>query len=524
MDKSEIKSCVVENCGANSEQCPYLFFLKVPQNMERRVLWCDAMGIPVRKGRFYCCTRHFDIPGDFDGDSAADKSSGVRLKLKCDVLPHKSIPYQDEVRNIYSIYNQMLRTGKIERNYKSLLPAIEHDLNVKVPLNIKAEVLNKTYQFVIDEVTNYFKNHEKTKSRYQLVQHLKSCRDRLAVIANENLQCGTLQATLPYRNIQPFLQYEATASLDLPIDHKQLELLYFECEPNHIKVMVRPPKKEPTPNRGENHVDQDLFFTPGVRVNLVLPFLEVSRSILSNSEKYLVDGRSTLKPSELKPNGLEKFQKVDKPYRLKSAKVGQNATLEYLDILVQLFETYEFMLNQRSRSTLIFLLKQIRQEFEEYEMTELNVTYAFYLSAFKYFRVINDDIKPNRTDQDDYMYIKEVLNPEVNFHLNTAIGNESNSLNKIEDYFRPILDYVNSENGSKDGESYLKFSDTLKKAITYTCLDCNNTFDSVLAHLAIREHLYCGGKKWRCVNCRTKFKQLDIATNKWRHECVVRMK
>lgn len=96
MDKSEIKSCVVENCGANSEQCPYLFFLKVPQNMERRVLWCDAMGIPVRKGRFYCCTRHFDIPGDFDGDSAADKSSGVRLKLKCDVLPHKSIPYQGE--------------------------------------------------------------------------------------------------------------------------------------------------------------------------------------------------------------------------------------------------------------------------------------------------------------------------------------------------------------------------------------------------------------------------------------------
>uniref|UniRef100_A0A1Q3F086 THAP-type domain-containing protein n=1 Tax=Culex tarsalis TaxID=7177 RepID=A0A1Q3F086_CULTA len=522
MEKSEVKSCVVENCGANSEQCPYLFFLKVPQNVDRRVLWCDAMGIPVRKGRFYCCTRHFDIPGDFDGDSAADKTSGVRLKLKSDVLPHKSIPYQNEVRNIYSIYNQMLRTGKVEKNYKNLLPAIEQDLHVKVPLNIKAEVLDKTYQFLIDEVTNYFSKHANSKSRYQLVQYLKSKRDRLAEIANENVVRGTLHATLPYRSIQPFLQYEATGSLDLPIDHKQLELLYFECEPNHIKVMVRPPKNEPPPNRGENTVDYDLFFTPGVSVNLVLPFLEVSRSVLSNSERYLVDSKSTLKPSELKPNGLEKFQKVDKPYRLKSAKVGQNVTLEYLDILVNLFETYEFMLSQRMRSTLIFLLKQIRQEFEEYEMTELNVTYAFYLSTFKYFRIINDDIKPSRTDQDDCLYIKEIVNPEVNFFLNTAIGNASNSIDKIEDYFRPILDYVNSENGSKDGEPYLKFSDTLKKAITYTCLECNNTFDSALAHLAIQEHLYCGVKKWRCVNCRTKFKQVDIASNKWRHECAMR--
>lgn len=418
----------------------------------------------------------------------------------------------------------MLRTGKIEKNYKSLLPAIEQDLHVKVPLNIKTEVLDKTYQFLIDEVANYFSKQEPIKSRYQLVQYLKSRRDRLAEIANENVVRGTLQDILPYRNIQPFLQYEATGSLNLPIDPKQLELLYFECEPNHIKVMVRPPKNEPPPNRGENNVDYDLFFMPGVRVNLVLPFLEVSRSVFSNSEKYLVDGKSTLKPSEIKPNGLEKFQKVDKPYRLKSSKVGQNITLEYLDILVKLFETYEFMLSQRSRSTLIYLLQQIRQEFEEYEMTELNVTYAFYLSAFKYFRIINDDIKPSRTDQDDFLYIKEIINPEVNFHLNTAIGNEPNSINVIEDYFRPILEYVNSENGTNDGESYLKFSEMLKKAITYTCLCCNNTFDSALAHLAIQEHLYCGIKKWRCVNCRTKFKQFDIASNKWRHECMTRMK
>lgn len=524
MDKSELKTCVVDNCGANSEQCPYLFFLKVPQNMERRVLWCDSMGIPVRKGRFYCCTRHFDIPGDFDGDSAADKSSGVRLKLKSDVLPHKSIPYQNEVRNIYSIYNQMLRNGKVEKNYKNLLPAIEHDLNVKVPLNIKAEVLDKTYQFVIDEVTNYFNSTEKVKSRYQLVQHLKSCRDRLAEIANENGLRGTVYAILPYRQIQPFLQYEASGSLDLPIDHKQLELFYFECEPNHIKVMARPPKNEAQPSRSDNNVDPDLFFTPGIRVNLVLPFLEVSRSIFANSEKYLVDGKSSLKPSEMKPNGLEKFQKVDKPYRLKSAKVSQNVTLEYIDILVNLFEAYEFMLSPKSRSTLIFLLKQIRKEFEEYDMTELNVTYAFYLSAFKYFRIINNDIKPSRADQDDYLYIKEVVNPEVNFHLNSAIGNESGSLNKVEEYFRPILEYVSSENGSKDGESYLKFSDTLKKAITYTCLECNNTFDSALAHLTIHNHLDCGVKKWRCVNCKTKFKQVDIASNKWHHECLLRGK
>lgn len=524
MDKSEIKSCVVDNCGANSDQCPYLFFLKVPQNMDRRVLWCDSMGIPVRKGRLYCCTRHFDIPGDFDGDSATDKTSGVRLKLKSDVLPHKSIPYQNEVRNIYSMYNQLMRSGKIEKTYKSILPAIEQDLNVKVPLNIKPEVLDKTYQFLIDEVTNYFNSNERTKSRYQLVQHLKSCRDRIAALANENVQRGTLHATLQYRHIQPFLQYEASGSLDLPIDHKQLELLYFECEPGHVKIMVRPPKTEPTPNLSDNNADHDLFFTPGVRVNLTLPFLDVSRSILSNSEKYIVDGKSTLKPSEMKPNGLEKFQKVDKPYRLKSAKVGQNVTLEYLDILVNLFESYEFMLNQRSRSTLIFLLKQLRQDFEEYEMTELNVTYAFYLSAFKYFRIINDDIKPYRPDQDDFLYIKEVVNPEVNFHLNTAIGNENGSITKIEEYFRPILDYINTENGSADGESYLKFADTLKKAITYTCLECNNTFDSALAHLAIREHLYCGAKKWRCVNCRTKFKQYDITSNKWRHECIPRGK
>lgn len=99
-DKNAIKTCIVEGCGADSKSCPYLFFLKVPQNPERRVDWCDAMGIAVQKGRVYCCTRHFEIPGDFDGDAPADKSSGIRLKLKSDVLPHKDIPFIRKSENL----------------------------------------------------------------------------------------------------------------------------------------------------------------------------------------------------------------------------------------------------------------------------------------------------------------------------------------------------------------------------------------------------------------------------------------
>lgn len=522
MDKSQakasdVKSCVVVGCGANSEMCPYLFFLKVPQNPERRIEWCDAMFVASRKGRLYCCTRHFDIPGDFDGDAPSDKTSGIRLKLKGDVLPHKSIPHHNEVKNIYAIFDQMKKTGTIEMHAKFLLPLIEHDLKIKVPLNIKPSVLEKTFKLLIEKVQEYFKT-DRLHSRFQLTQHLKTHRDAIAEVANEKVVKGALQGSITLNTIKPFLQYEAYGCMDLQIDRTQLEHLYFECESNSLKAFFRPQKKA-MPAVSDDTDFKHIFFTSGIRINVTLPFLELVREVVSNSEKYIVNGRSIPKASEMKPNGLEKFQKVDKPYRLKSSKVGQNVTLEYLDILLNLFESYEFMMSQRQRSMLIFLLQQIRKELSEYEMKELQVTYGFCLSKFKYFRIINNDIKPDHGDEDNFMYVKEVINPELNFQFVSAIDSDTGSIDKIEEYFRPILSYVNEVGDYADGEPYLRFADQLKKAIVYTCQECNTAFDSALAHITVQEHLYCGQKKWTCTNCKTVFLENEIAAKTWMHDC-----
>ncbi|XP_058455598.1 uncharacterized protein LOC131432959 isoform X1 [Malaya genurostris] len=514
---SEVKACVVVGCGANSEICPYLFFLKVPQNPERRVDWCDAMGIATRKGRLYCCTRHFDIPGDFDGDAPSDKSSGIRLKLKGDVLPHKGIPLQHEVRNIYAMFDQMKIHGKIEKNFKYLLPALEKDLQIKVPLNIQQSVLNKTYSLVIEKVSEYFKT-DRIKSRYQLVQLLKNNRDTFAEMVNEKFIKSVQQGQITLRTIQPFLQYESYGCLDLPIDHEQLEALYFECDTNQLKAYARQ-RKTPSKTSVDETNFKHLFYTPGIRVNLTLPFLEMVREVVSNCERFVVTARGATKHTESKPNGLEKFQKVDKPYRLKSAKVGQNLTLEYIDILINLFESYEFMMSQIQRSTLICLLQQIRAELSDYEMKELQVTYGRYLSKHKYYRIINEDIGPDRSEEDNYLYVKEIINPELNFQFLKAIDIDLSSMDSIEEFFRPILGYVNEDAKYMNGEPYLKFADQLKKAITYACQECNTTFDSALARITIQEHRFCGAKKWKCTNCQSSFQENKIASEAWLHEC-----
>ncbi|XP_001652710.2 uncharacterized protein LOC5569111 [Aedes aegypti] len=517
-DKNAIKTCIVEGCGADSKSCPYLFFLKVPQNPERRVDWCDAMGIAVQKGRVYCCTRHFEIPGDFDGDAPADKSSGIRLKLKSDVLPHKDIPFIHEVKNIYHLFDMMKTTGKIEKQCKYLLPAIENDLKIRIPLNIKPETLDETHEYLIAQITEYFSSNL-PKSRYQLMQMLKSHRDKITEIACKKVLRGTLQGAVMLKTIQPFLQYESKACLDIPIGHKDLEQLYFVLEANQLKAYFRPVNPASPIACSDDNDFKDLFFLPGIRVNLAIPFLELSREVALNSEKFIVNTSSIPKPSDAKPNGLEWFQKVDKPYRLKSSKVGQNVTLEYLDILINLFESYEFMMSQRQRSTLICLLQQTRKDLSDYEMKELQITYCRYLSRHKYQRVINKDIAKELGDEELYMFVKEVINPEINFQFISAIDTDVASIEKIERFFRPILGYVNEQAEYTDGEPYLKFAEQLKKAITYTCQECNTTFDSPLAHLTIKEHRFCGIKKWKCVHCKASFTEAKLTGDMWSHKC-----
>ncbi|XP_065091595.1 uncharacterized protein LOC135712561 [Ochlerotatus camptorhynchus] len=516
-DKNAIKTCVVDGCVANSKTCPYLFFLKVPQNPERKTEWCDAMGIALQKGRVYCCTRHFDIPGDFDGDAPSDKSSGIRLKLKNHILPHKDIPNQYATRNIYRLFEIMKTMGKIEKPNRYLLPAIEQDLKIKVPLNIKPATMNEISDYVIDKIKEYFNSND-PKSKYQLVQLLKSHRDKIAEIANKKVMKGSLQGAVMLRTVQPFLQYDANGNLDLPIGHKELEQLYFELESNQLNAFYRPPKNE-APGTSSDDSFKDLPFLPGIRLNLTLPFLELSREVALNSEKYIVNVRSIPRANDGKPNGLEWFQKVDKPYRLKSSKVGQYVTLEYVDILINLFETYEFMMSQRQRSTLIFLLQQTRKDLSEYEMKELQITYSCFLSSYKYYRIINEDIAQELGDEEMYMFVKEVINPELNLQLISAIDTNTASIETIDRYFRPILGYVNAEAGFTDGEPYLKFAEQLKKAITYTCQECNTTFDSPLSHITVKEHRLCSTKKWKCVHCKAAFSETKLATDMWTHNC-----
>nr|XP_029728140.1 uncharacterized protein LOC115266300 [Aedes albopictus] len=517
-DKNALKTCVVEGCGADSKSCPYLFFLKVPQNPERRVDWCDAMGVAVQRGRVYCCTRHFEIPGDFDGDAPSDKSSGIRLKLKSDVLPHKDIPLMHDVRNIYRLFDLMKASGKIEKHCKYLLPTIEHDLKIKVPLNIKPASLNEAYKYLLERITDYFSS-DLPKSRFQLMQMLKSHRDKITEITNKKPLRGTLQGSVMLKTVQPFLQYEAKACLDIPIGHKELEQLYFVLEANQLKAFFRPITATSPISGSDDNDFKDLFFLPGIRVNLTIPFVELTREVALNSEKFIVNTSSIPKTSDSKPNGLEWFQKVDKPYRLKSSKVGQNVTLEYLDILINMFQKYEFMMSQRQRSTLISLLQLTRKDLSEYEMKELQITYCRYLSRYKYHRTINEDIAQDLGDEELFMFVKEVVNPELNFQFSTAIDTDVASIGKIEQFFRPILGYINEQAEYTDGEPYLKFAEQLKKAITYTCQECNTTFDSPLAHLTIKEHRFCGTKKWTCVHCKESFVEMKLAGDMWSHKC-----
>ncbi|XP_055541936.1 uncharacterized protein LOC129727782 isoform X2 [Wyeomyia smithii] len=413
----------------------------------------------------------------------------------------------------------MKKVGKIEKTFKYLLPAVEQDLGIKVPLNIKPSTLDRAYTLLIDKVYEYFKT-DGVMSRYQLLQHLKSFRDEITEIVNEKISKGTLVGSILWRTIQPFLQYESHGSLDLPIDHEQMELLYFECETNQLKVYSRP-KNNNLRVTNDNSDFKQLFFMPGIRVTLNLPFLEMVRQVISNCERYVVTPKgAVLKNAALKPNGRETFQKVDNPYRLKSSKVGQNITLEYLDILINLFEAHEFMMNQNQRSTLIFLLQQIRSELSDYEMKELHVTYGCYLSKYKYYRLINNDIKPDSRDGEEYLYVKEVINPELNFQFLKAIDIDMKDFNEIEEYFAPILGYVDKKPKYSKENQYLEFADQLKKAIMFSCDECNTSFDSSLARITIQEHKFCGLKKWKCTNCQLEFQENEIASRKWTHNCI----
>ncbi|EDS37771.1 conserved hypothetical protein [Culex quinquefasciatus] len=515
MVQVQVKNCAVLDCGTSSDKYPYLFFLKVPASPERRLLWCDSMGIPASKGRMFCCTRHFDIPEDFDGADSTE--AGMRLKLKHFVLPHKAIPFLSHAKNIYSIFNEAYLTGKLEPTSKSILPAIELDLNVRIPLNVKYAAQEQAVNLVIDEVMRYFSSEE-VKSRYQLVQRLKSQRNALYEIVHEKSPNGTFQGSLHYRKIQPTVANASEGCLQLTVDQKQLELLYFECSPKELQIFQRPPRNEQLPPQTDNNnFYPELFYTPGIRVNLVLPFLQVMRQVRSNADQFLVPSKNNPKPSESTPNSLDPFQKSDNS-RSKPVRFSQNVTLEYLNILLDLLGTYEFMLGQRQRMALLFLLQQFKREFEECEMNELHVQYGYFLSPFKYFRVINEDVRPNDPDEDAYLYVKEVINPEVNFTIENAIGGEG-ELDSLENIFQPIVQYLVEGGETSDNKQYLKFAEMLRKAVTYTCTDCNMSFDSALAQITIQEHRFCGKKAWKCVNCNMAFDECDIAGSGWQHDC-----
>ncbi|XP_055596514.1 uncharacterized protein LOC129746690 [Uranotaenia lowii] len=506
----EIKSCAVDKCSANSDQCPYLFFLKVPLNINRRIDWCDAMGIANQKGTLYCCTRHFDIPGDFDGESSTEKT-GVRLKLKTDVLPHKSLPGLNSIKNIYAIFEQVKINGKVDKFSKFLLPIIQHDLQIQVPLTIKTAALQKAFQFVVDTITTFFAT-DGLKSRFNLVETLRQNRNALLEIINEKPPCGEVQGTIALRTIMPFLQYEAHGSLEVPIDRKRIESLYFEIESNTLNACLLPVKREQV----ERDNFEDLLFIPGIKITLSLPFFEVCREILSNSEMFIVSRKELTSKGPAKASGVEMFQKVDKPYRLKTANIGQHITLEYLYILIELLELYDFMMEPKQKLILIMLLKQIRHELTDYDMRELNVVYARYLSRFKYYRTLNHHIKPEQDEPKVPMYVKEIINPELNIQILSAIDVDSAATERIEAYFKPILEHLT---GKGDENAYLRFVDKLKTCISYGCEDCDVTFESEIGHLSIEEHRQCGRKIWKCSNCSCSFPETNISSKSWSHDC-----
>lgn len=512
----DAKTCSAAGCGANSELYSFLFFLKVPQNIIRRTEWCDAMGVATQKGRLYCCTRHFDIPGDFDDDPATDKSRGIRLKLKTNVLPHKAIVFERSMKHSYALFEQQKNYSKIDRNFKHLLPAIEEDINVKIPLNIKAAIMNQLLDFVIEKVDEYFKG-DRVHSKYQLYQTLCSHRDAIEQLAAQKVAKGTVFGGIPLKTIQPFLQYESEGILSLHADNKLLEQIYFECESNLLKVLVRPLKSTPIQPSDDDY--KQLLYSTRVRVHLNLPFFEMVREVIDNSEKYVILDKTVSRACEVKPNGMEKFQKIDKPYRLKSAKVGQYATLEYLDVLIDLLELYDFTLNQRQRATLIYLLKEVREHMQEYEMKELLVTYGCHLSPYKFSRVINDDMEPDTEDSNAIMYIKEIINPELNFQFINAIDADPASIARMEHFFRPIIGHINEDPQFTDIQPYLRFAEQLKNAVLFSCLDCTSSFDAAQSHAAVQEHRECGMKRWTCTNCKATFVEKDIASKKWVHAC-----
>lgn len=56
------KQCFFVGCDNNSTNNPEKLFLTVPQKVDRRKLWFEAVGRTYIPGKsLYCCEDHFDV-------------------------------------------------------------------------------------------------------------------------------------------------------------------------------------------------------------------------------------------------------------------------------------------------------------------------------------------------------------------------------------------------------------------------------------------------------------------------------
>ncbi|KAJ3651777.1 hypothetical protein Zmor_017792 [Zophobas morio] len=85
------KQCFFVGCDNNSTNNPEKLFLTVPQKVDRRKLWFEAVGRTYIPGKsLYCCEDHFDLEKDAE-NWIHFKLMGTRLMLKDNVVPRSMV-------------------------------------------------------------------------------------------------------------------------------------------------------------------------------------------------------------------------------------------------------------------------------------------------------------------------------------------------------------------------------------------------------------------------------------------------
>jgi hypothetical protein len=168
-----------------------------------------------------------------------------------------------------------------------------------------------------------------------------------------------------------------------------------------------------------------------------------------------------------------------------------------------------------ARNQIKHFILNIIQDVSQLDVAYCGLQYSYHTTDSNYYRIFHKDDLPT------HWPMVETMNPEVQYmfkqsHFSSMMTDRDE--NDLLESFHILL----TNKGPESEKHMHELSEHLKKAISYQCTNCWESFTGALAFRTMLVHLvkHFNDNKWTCPKCRKDFSQVELAKLQGWHKCV----